>query len=829
MEMSSKTHWSLASAALGIYLLFSLAYLNLPGLECDEALFVNPLLGHTDGAFVEWHLSLGRLDIPIMLMRYIGAVKSYLYAPIFALFGTGIIAVRLPVVLLGLATLGFTYAAVRAILGREVALLSFILLACDPSFIFANRLDWGPISLMMVLKTAALYFLWRWLSGGSLAVLAWSCFLLGVGLFDKVVFAWFIGALALAFPICYWPQIRPRLNRRMIILALFCLIVGCLPLLVYNIRFPLLTFKDAKIVTTSWSGAVAYRYRLVRNTLAGSEILSWINMQYPIRPAETYWRPPTGALDSAFTAVLRLFPIQRSLTPIAFVLSLALILASFVRGQIRHRQRIFFFVLMVVFISGFICLTAQATGAHHVIMLYPFVHVLIAYAGWEILRLAEGVTSNAWRRLARGCAGCAVGLVLIAPVVLDMGYIKAFKVTGGAGRWSDAIYRLDAYLKKNPEKRFFLMDWGFGPQLLALKSGKVHWEETYSPIRNGKTELERIELLYPYLIDPENPFVFHMPKFATYPILDAFRTSLERYGLNARVTQVIFQKDGKPIYFVCQAVPPSLDLQLRLGKYFYFREGEDYDACSRPGLDFKPTASRRRALGNFWGQNANDFAIYRWSTDREIDNLTLRIRYSTNAPGPVRIDTDFDGRSLGTFELEHTGGFGYKSSDWKVAKLRLDKIGQGQHELRLQALAAGRPVNIDYFYLAEGDFEFDPPIPVSAPAASTSDPFANLEVLGFKDRPDVRLEACPAELFAGKGTLSLRIVNLEASAIDVFYSLEGRNMPIVHNWQLGQDHAVSVPVSESTPKGRYVFSAIRDSHDPSPTGWISTDASVVVK
>ncbi len=126
------------SASFGLYFLFSLIQLELPGLEYDEVLFANAAMGNVDGSFVEWEFRIGGQHLPIMLMTYIGALKAYLYAPIFALFGSSVASARVPVIIVGLITLTFTYKLVGAMIGREIALLSLVLLATDPTFIFAT-------------------------------------------------------------------------------------------------------------------------------------------------------------------------------------------------------------------------------------------------------------------------------------------------------------------------------------------------------------------------------------------------------------------------------------------------------------------------------------------------------------------------------------------------------------------------------------------------------------------------------------------------------------------------------------------------------------------
>ncbi len=824
-----RTCYWIAAVALGLYLLFALIYLDLPGLEYDENIFVDAALGNVNGTFVEWHLPLGPFDIPIMIMRYIGAVKSYLYAPIFAVFGTSVHTVRVPAVLLGLLTLGLTYLTVKAMLGRWVALLCFILLATDPSFIFSNKLDWGPVALAMALRMASLYLLWRWLNNGRLRILGLACFLLGVGLFNKIVFAWFIGALALAFPLCFRARIRKRLTAGAVLLALACFLAGCAPLIAYNIRFPLLTFKGQKMITSSWSEGLIYRYNLFRNTLGGSEILYFINEQTPEELAETYRRPAEDGMDSVFTAILRWFPLQRSLTAHALVLALGLIVVLLLRRNLVERECVLFFLSLLLIIVAFICLTAQATGLHHVIEVYPFVHILISYATCEAMRRARSLRAPTARNLAGGGLGAVIGLVAITPLVVDVGYIKAFKVRGGAGRWSDAIYRLADYSKRNPGRHMLIMDWGFDVQLVVLGRDRIHLEEAFVRALESDSESGKMQAIYPYLISPDNLFVFHMPRFETFPMLDLFRRSIVHYGLDARVVAPFFQRDRAPIYVVCEAVHPELEEYRKQGNYFYFREAERYDSHSGGKVDFKTAASNMYALGDYWGQNASDSVIYRFHADKDVHEMRLAIRYASEAHGLLRYGVELDRNRVGTLELEPTGGFGFKAQDWRIGTIKLGEVTSGRHELRIHALEASHPVDLDFFYMAESDFQFAPPSSRPTSEVDLSGISLQYEVLGFEQRPEVRLEVNSQELVAGQGALRLHVFNLNTRGIDLLYTLDGKYMPIIRSWQLNESGTASVFVGDKTPRGLYVYKAIRDSSDASPTGWIRVDVSVRVK
>jgi hypothetical protein len=81
-------------AALGFMLWCTLTTLSRPGLHYDESLFVNAAL---DGPYAGGGFVVARFHgVPTMVMPYSGALKSWLYAPLFAVFDGSAALVRLP-------------------------------------------------------------------------------------------------------------------------------------------------------------------------------------------------------------------------------------------------------------------------------------------------------------------------------------------------------------------------------------------------------------------------------------------------------------------------------------------------------------------------------------------------------------------------------------------------------------------------------------------------------------------------------------------------------------------------------------------------------------
>ena len=74
---------------LSLFISLSIYNLSYPALYYDEMLFVNASLGGTEDFFIYKKF----FDIPIYLMPYIGALKSWIYFPIFKFLDVSLLSV----------------------------------------------------------------------------------------------------------------------------------------------------------------------------------------------------------------------------------------------------------------------------------------------------------------------------------------------------------------------------------------------------------------------------------------------------------------------------------------------------------------------------------------------------------------------------------------------------------------------------------------------------------------------------------------------------------------------------------------------------------------
>ena len=109
------------------------------GIQTDEALFAVP---DFEPRAALYSVTIGHSQISLMLMSYLGCVKTLLYRPIFRLFGTGAYAVREPALLMGAASVWLFFLLLRRIAGLRAACIGCYLLAVDSVYLLTTCFDW---------------------------------------------------------------------------------------------------------------------------------------------------------------------------------------------------------------------------------------------------------------------------------------------------------------------------------------------------------------------------------------------------------------------------------------------------------------------------------------------------------------------------------------------------------------------------------------------------------------------------------------------------------------------------------------------------------------
>ena len=129
------------SIFISMFLLVGFTFVPQAGIEDDEALLVSGV--YVKAPFSQ-EVKILRHRVPIMLMSYVGALKSWLYAPILSFWNPSSVSLRVPTILTGCLTIWLFHQLLRRIAGALAAMVGCVVLATDTSFLLTTCFDWGP-------------------------------------------------------------------------------------------------------------------------------------------------------------------------------------------------------------------------------------------------------------------------------------------------------------------------------------------------------------------------------------------------------------------------------------------------------------------------------------------------------------------------------------------------------------------------------------------------------------------------------------------------------------------------------------------------------------
>ena len=428
---------------LSVYVALAAYKIHFPGIYYDEILSLAPAAAEKP--------YLKCFGLPLLVFPYIGALKSWIYTPIFALFGVSPVTVRLPGILISCGTLALGYSLVRRILGPRWAVAFTGACAVHPGFVFLTKVDWGPIALMLFLKALCLVLLFKWLEGPQR--ICWSVFGVCIlGFFDKFNFIWFVVALAFSTSAIYGPEIFRKLRsvplRALVAIAIALVAVG---LLVLWIVYPILQRPH----TRGFSGRFSLMWSLYESMSTGAATAYMWFKSVPTVPSWTGW----GVL--IVTAIFLLLTlVNYCLRP-----------STNKNIDTQTVKFCLWSLLMFGIIFVEIVVTPQAGGPHHMIMLFPF----DLLAGFSAAFLFAN-TFPGMRRQIISLEGCVL-IIWVASNLrsFEMHFSKFRDMSSFRGRWSPHVELLAAYLNEKAKNAdsIYTIDWGIGFQLRALCRPKV--------------------------------------------------------------------------------------------------------------------------------------------------------------------------------------------------------------------------------------------------------------------------------------------------------------------------------------------------------------------
>jgi hypothetical protein len=355
---------------------------------------------------------------------------------------------------------------------------------------------------------------------GSRWALAGGFFLIGLALWDKAVFLWVLFGLAVATVTVFPREVRRSLTRRNVSVATASLLLGALPLVIYNIARPLDTLRsNAKLEENK---LILAKADLLERTLEGEVMFGFLTADNPgPQPGQPqHWFQSLSLRVAGWTGHPR-----RDLTLIALLLAVP---ALFVFWKTDARAPILFALITCIVTWLPMALAANAGfAAQHTILLWPFPFLAIAAA------LAQAPAR--W-----GAAACAV--LCVSSVAVTNQYYADLIRNGPAIRWTDAVDPLDRYLIDTKPQMVFAADWGFVETLNLLSEGTV-------PV--SFVDVHDRNLIDRMVSGPNYVFVCHEPNFTYQPeVRSAIEEAAHQAGYQEERLTTISDRNGRPTFDV---------------------------------------------------------------------------------------------------------------------------------------------------------------------------------------------------------------------------------------------------------------------------------------
>jgi len=528
-------------AAVVLYLALALTNIRYPGLNYDECLFVNAALGAPDN---DSFLITRVLGIPIMVMPYIGALKAWLMAPVFAAFGVSALTLRIVGILLSACSLPVAFLVLTRLMPPFAAAATTLLLSCDPAFVTISREDFGPIAFMILLKLGAIYCFLR-----SIQTNSWRFFSLGlvcmaIGMFDKLNFLWFVVALVPAS----FVYIRPLLS----------------------------LFRSHRIATalcsTIFTATIAFFYFALIAPLVHAKSrphFEFISRFGFIAPScsETLNGHAFSAMVFAepTPAVCGFVPLW--LLPLAVAVSCLVYLARVVserklQALTKEFGGVLFFSILWLTILFQIFITPEAGGPHHFMVLWPFHYFVVALSFITVLN-AVPLSAKRFLRPALLMATTAWTLnngIATYQILSDL-KSHELKVI-----WSDRIYNLAQFITAHHSEfaRIICADWGIHTQLYALSDPETRRMcfDYWRPCKNATTGSPAALQLTEILRNGKTLTVMHGKTATVFPNARSHFFDLTKSEkLTCEHVSNIVDKEGTTVYELYLVQKPTVSSQ----------------------------------------------------------------------------------------------------------------------------------------------------------------------------------------------------------------------------------------------------------------------------
>jgi len=514
-----------------LFIAIAVPWIDKPGIQTDEALFA---AGIYPPFQTEFRIRMFHHDYPIMVMTYVGALKARIWAMIFKFWPPSPASVRIPAILLGALSVWWTYLLVSRMLGSTAALVCVALLATDPMYVLYSRWDHGPVVIQHLCLIGAMLALVRFHQGRRTVWLAAGFFALGLGFWEKAVFIWLLGGLAIAGLILFWRQIREALSLRNMAVATAAFALGASPLIIYNTRHKLNTFRTNTVWSTE---GIADKARLVRYVLEGNALSGSMTRD----PWEGPLREPSTAVEKTVVSIALAANLPlRSL--MGYLALASVLLLPFVWRTPARDAALFILICGAVAWCQMAFVKNTGGAAHHTILLWPLPAIGIAAV---LAAASQRLRYGRLLLIAVVASACAANLLVLSTYYTDL------LRNGGTSSWTDAMYPAFAAIHQMDKEAVCTIDWGFFDTLRLFEQGRTPLCIAADPVNDGARQEALFQISHPRYL-----FLTHTEGSESFPgVTERFVRFAESSGFERTNRGVFADSNGRKTVEIFQFLP----------------------------------------------------------------------------------------------------------------------------------------------------------------------------------------------------------------------------------------------------------------------------------
>ncbi len=525
----------LATCPALLFLLMGVPLLQKTGLHYDAS---SELACFYPCSVPVYRMSFLGHAVPVMVLQYLGAFKAWLYLPVLKYLEVTPLILRLPFLLFGSASVWLFFAILNRVSGRRAAIIGALLLATDVSFLVATSYDFGPIAMLHLFFLAGIFLLIRFDETKRSIYLGLAFLLFGLAFWHKALFVWMFGGLIAGSFAAFPRRVLQYATPRHIGVAAGSLLLGAMPLVYYNLVTGGATLHTSNVM--SGAAPVAQKVLVLKKTVEGSVLFGWLTED---GSPETSVAPTSlsGRLSVALSRVAG----ERRSNWMLYALGFSLCLVPWLWFTRSRAAAVFATVYLLAAWAQMAILPNTGASMHHVILLWPVPHFLIAIAFSELY-------SHANRAGARILAAGVVGVVAVNLLVVNNFYTDLV-TRGTTTLWTDAVYPLSQYLDSINAANVVTVDWGYSTTLCLLSDGEMPIRDVSFSLLNPSTDdATGIRSL---MSQPGSLFVDHTSDGEQFPgVRGRLSEIAAQAGYAKEIVDVIYDRNSRPRFEISRYV-----------------------------------------------------------------------------------------------------------------------------------------------------------------------------------------------------------------------------------------------------------------------------------